>query len=107
MHPIGTPEEARRRLLNDLSNQIAKSRHVMFTPEELRSKTNLTEEDWFERTCRFLEDPQNGFPNRGLVRDLVRGLLTKRFADKLGPLTVAKYATIVQDFPAPKRYKGV
>lgn len=90
----------------ELAAKIDKSKHVLFEANELKSKSNLTEEEWFRRVDGFLFDPANEIPNTGLVRDLVRGLLTKRFADQLGSLTVAKFATFVEAYPAPKRYKG-
>lgn len=102
-----TPEQARNRLLTELAGRINQSKYVLFTAAELKSKNHLTEEEWYRRSCGFLEDPNNGFPNTGLVRDLVRGLLTKRFEAQLGSLTVAKFATVVGDYPPPKKYKGV
>lgn len=98
--------DARQRLLMDLASRINRSKYPLFTRAELKSKTHLSEEEWYQRTCRFLEDPSNGFPNTGLVRDLVRGLLTERFAAQLGSQTVAKYAPAAKGFPAPKKYKG-
>jgi hypothetical protein len=104
---IPTPESARARLLDELSNKIAKSTYPLFTAKELKDKVKLTEEEWFVRSTGFVEDAKNGFPNTGLVRDLTRGLLTKLFTAHLGQQTVAKFATVVKDAPLPKKYKGL
>lgn len=94
-------------MVAECAARIDRSKHALFDPKELKSKSKLTEEEWFDRTVRFVEDPANEVPNTGIARDLTRGLLTKLFADHLGQLTVAKFATVVQDYPAPKKYKGI
>lgn len=103
---FNTPEAARVRLVHDLTGRINRSPVALFTSQELKTKTKLTDGQWLDRTTAFVEDARNGFSNAGLVRDVVRGLLTKRFAEHLAPLTVAKYATLIRDAVPPKKYKG-